>query len=268
MAGIDKITYAAAKSYTDKAIEEGGGGGGGSSKLSEAITSTVEVGGAPSGTTFDAGTYLEDVLRKILVKYIAPGLTMSLSPSTTPLLNGDSVDQTEVNAVVTKKSNSIVSVTFKVNGETKSVLTEKVSDGGSFRYYYEESMTSTTKFEVVVDDGSTGASASKTITFCDATYYGTVGSDVTEATEEVITALNKKAVNSKGMTYSDISMDYGKIVYAYPKSFGALSSIKDANNVDYIKSYTKTEVEVGGVTYYAYLLTDAAGVSGFKQIYA
>ena len=86
-----------------------------------------------------------------------------------------------------------------------------------------------------------------------------------------IAATDKRvAANNKAMTWSGISMDYGKLCYAYPKSFGALTSIKDANNVDYINSYTRTEVTLtengNSVVYYCYLLKDAAGVSSLMLL--
>lgn len=243
--------------------------GGGSSVLEEDLTSNIEVGGIASGKKYEKGTSLETIIKNLLVKYLAPVASLSLTPSTTPLINGTSVASTKMSVSVTKKSNPIKSIIFKVAGTAVETLTEGVADGGTFEHTYSTPITATTKFEVVVDDGDAGASANKTITFCDPTYYGTVADTVTSVTDAIIKSLtNKKAVNSKAMTYSDINMVYGKIVYAYPKSFGALTSIKDANNVDYIKSYTRTEVTVDGVVYYCYLLTDAAGVNSFKQIYA
>ena len=60
-----------------------------------------------------------------------------------------------------------------------------------------------------------------------------------------------------------------KSVYMYPKSFGELSAIKDANNFEYINSYTKTIIVYDEVEYYVYVLTDAVTVEGgFKQIFS
>ena len=55
----------------------------------------------------------------------------------------------------------------------------------------------------------------------------------------------------------------------YPASFGVLSSIKDANNFEYINSYTYKTIEYDGVTYNVYVLTDAVTVEGaFKQTFS
>ena len=56
-------------------------------------------------------------------------------------------------------------------------------------------------------------------------------------------------------------------VYMNPQSFGALTSIKDANNFEYINSYTRTTMNYNGVDYYVYILTDPVTITGFKQIF-
>ena len=53
----------------------------------------------------------------------------------------------------------------------------------------------------------------------------------------------------------------------YPQSFGTLTSIKDANNFDYINSYTRSTLSYNGVDYYVYILTDPVTITGFKQIF-
>jgi hypothetical protein len=73
---------------------------------------------------------------------------------------------------------------------------------------------------------------------------------------------------SKSYTYT-FNINNQKSVYMYPKSFGALSAIKDANNFEYINSYTKTTIVYDEVEYYVYVLTDAVTVEGgFKQIFS
>ena len=61
-----------------------------------------------------------------------------------------------------------------------------------------------------------------------------------------------------------LSTNNQKVCYAYPSSFGALTSIKDANGYEYINSFTRTTVNVNGEDYYVYLLTDASSVSDFR----
>lgn len=254
---------------------DGQGGTGGSSTLSADITSNVEVGGVPSGTNFVEGTNLEDIIKKILVKYLPPTATFTITPSNTLKLFGDTITSETMKVVVTKKSNDIKEIAFKADSTVLNTLTNGVNNGGTFSYTYTPStpISNTVTLSVDVKDGEQTVTKSIKITFCYPTYYGTVADSVASMTASDIQGLDKRvAVNNKAMTWSGISMDYGKLCYAYPKSFGALTSIKDANNVDYINSYTRTEVTLtengNRVVYYCYLLTDAAGVSNFKQIYA
>ena len=254
---------------------DGQGGSGGSSTLSADITSNVEVGGVPSGTNFVEGTNLEDIIKKILVKYLPPTATFTITPSNTLKLFGDTITSEIMKVVVTKKSNDITEIAFKADSTVLNSITSGVNNGGTFSYTYTPStpISNTVTLSVDVKDGEQTVTKSIKITFCYPTYYGTVADSVASMSASDIQGLEKRvAVNNKAMTWSGISMDYGKLCYAYPKSFGALTSIKDANNVDYINSYTRTEVTLtengNSVVYYCYLLTDAAGVSNFKQIYA
>ena len=280
-AKIEKVGDTATITITDKdgtttaTIKDGQGGTGGSSTLSTDITSNVEVGGVPSGTNFVEGTNLEDIIKKILVKYLPPTATFTITPSNTLKLFGDTITSETMKVVVTKKSNDITEIAFKADSTVLNSITSGVNNGGTFSYTYTPStpISNTVTLSVDVKDGERTVTKSIKITFCYPTYYGTVADSVASMTASDIQGLDKRvAVNNKAMTWSGISMDYGKLCYAYPKSFGALTSIKDANNVDYINSYTRTEVTLtengNSVVYYCYLLTDAAGVSNFKQIYA
>ena len=74
--------------------------------------------------------------------------------------------------------------------------------------------------------------------------------------------------NSKKYT-GNYALDNQKTVYMYPASFGTIESIKDANNFEYINSYTFTTIQYDDVLYNVYVLTDAVTVEGnFKQIFS
>ena len=82
------------------------------------------------------------------------------------------------------------------------------------------------------------------------------------------TNLNSTLKNTKAFTYDGITCTNGRIVYKYPKSLGALTSIKDANNFEYINSYTRSEETINNIVYYVYQLNDPVTLSGFKQIFS
>lgn len=95
-----------------------------------------------------------------------------------------------------------------------------------------------------------------TVTAIGMSYYG-----VGEAT-------NTTLKNSRSFTWNNITCEKNILVYKYPKSLGALTSIKDANNFDYINSYNRTEETINGIVYYVYTLKDPMSITGFKQIYS
>ena len=107
-------------------------------------------------------------------------------------------------------------------------------------------------------------SASGTIRAYALSYYGVINSST--ITENDISSLSSRLSSSKSYTYT-VSLSEQRIIYMYPQSFGTLTSIKDANNFDYINSYTRTTLSYNGVDYYVYILTDPVTITGFKQIF-
>lgn len=128
-------------------------------------------------------------------------------------------------------------------------------------------VTVNTTYIVKVTKGGQQKSGSTSVTFVAASYFGVVDADFTP-TEETIKGLTTKTVKNTKSYTGTATLNNQKLCYAYPKSFGALSSIKDANNFDYINSYNRTEVNVNGEAYYVYTLIDTTSVTNFKQIYA
>ena len=125
--------------------------------------------------------------------------------------------------------------------------------------------TNTTYTVKAIKDGIT-VTGSTSVTFVNPSYFGAVAADFTP-TEEAIKALTKSVKNGKGYT-GTTSLDNQKTCYAYPKSFGALTAIKDANNFEYLSSYIRTELTVWDEVYCIYVLTDPVTIDGFKQIYS
>ena len=107
-------------------------------------------------------------------------------------------------------------------------------------------------------------SASGTIRAYALSYYGVINSS--SITEDDITSLSSRLSTSKSYTYT-VNLAEQRIIYMYPQTFGTLTSIKDANNFDYINSYTRTTLSYNGVDYYVYILTDPVTITGFKQIF-
>jgi len=95
-------------------------------------------------------------------------------------------------------------------------------------------------------------------------YYGVITGN--SITEEEVKNLTSSTNTSKSYT-ATFNLTNQRSVFLYPASFGILSTIKDANNFDYINSYTRSEMVIDGVDYYVYILTDPVTISNFKQIF-
>ena len=106
-------------------------------------------------------------------------------------------------------------------------------------------------------------SKSVTVTGYAISYYGVVTNSVFESTDN----LSRKLRTSRSDTLT-FNLTNQRVLYMYPKSFGNLTSIKDANGFDYINSYTLSNVTVNDVEYNVYILTDPVTITGFKQIYS
>lgn len=125
--------------------------------------------------------------------------------------------------------------------------------------------TNTTYTVKAVKDGIT-VTGSTSVTFVNPSYFGVVAANFIP-TEDAIKALTKSVKNGRGYT-GTVNLNNQKTCYVYPKSFGALTAIKDANNFEYLSSYTRFEFTVWDETYYIYVLTDPVTIDGFKQIYS
>ena len=251
----------------DKFALKGEAGGGGS--LLEELVATTAIGSVTSGKTYEAGTPLETIIRDILTTYQKAGLAISINPNKDLY---DVVEETlstiKVTASATKGTNDITSITFFIDGMEQKEITNGVAEGGSFNYEHNfmTPQQSTFTIKVTATDGKQATTVTKDIIFIGKSYYGTVGEDIIAPTEIDIKNLqNNTLKNSKKLVYSGIQVDYGKVLYAYPKSLGALTKIVDADNRDYTNSYTMSEVDVDGIPYYAYLLTDAMGTDDGYQ---
>ena len=158
---------------------------------------------------------------------------------------------------VMKKGSSVVTPdSSKVNG-VPATGTSKVFNG----------VTTNTTYRVEATKGSITKTASTSVRFVNPSYLGVVPASFA-ASETAIRQLTKGVSESNSRTLSGANLANQKVCYAYPKSFGALVSIKDANNFDYINSYVRSELTINGEAYYVYVLKDATSVSGFKQVYS
>ena len=209
--------------------------------------------------------------------YIKPTLSISLNTGTL-----EHNKATSVTITPNFKQNDAGSVSKYVlykngteifNNTTLSAYTDSatINHNGSISYSatatYDDGPIKNTLLGIPYPNTSIKAgsvSASGIIRAYALSYYGIINSST--ITENDISSLSSRLSSSKSYTYT-VNLAEQRIVYMYPQSFGTLTSIKDANNFDYINSYTRTTLSYNGVDYYVYILTDPVTITGFKQIF-
>ena len=246
----------------------GSGGGGGDAALESAVTSNLAVGAIPSGTTLEQGTTFTEFVQKLLITEIAPTTTFTATGSGVKEV-GTSVTPTLTLVINTVGTGVPTAIKF-YDGSTLLDTKEYVDGTTSYSYTMSSAVTTTTTVKGVLeykksDDSAATIEKTATYTFVMASYYGAVTSAPTD--KAGITALTKNVKNTKAQT-ATFTLSNQRSCYCYPASFGNLTSIKDANNFEYLSSYTKTTVAVDGTDYNVYTLTDPVTATGFKQVYA
>lgn len=244
-----------------------GSGGGGDASLSSDVTSNLAVGAIASGTTVEEGTTFTEFVQKLLITEIAPTVTFSASGSGVKEV-GTSVTPTLTLTISSVGTGTPTAIKF-YSGSTLLDTQEYVSGTNTYTFTMDAVTTTTTVKGVLEYNKSSGTAAtvekSATYTFVMASYYGAVTTAPTD--KAGIIALTKNVKNTKALTVT-FTLSNQRSCYCYPASFGNLTSIKDANNFEYLSSYTKTTVSVDDVNYNVYTLTDAVTATGFKQVYA
>ena len=168
-------------------------------------------------------------------------------------------------------TNTTVALTVDAKlGKGRTQVDEITIDGtkytGEIPYTHSATATTTHTYNITVKKGTKTANASATINFYNASYYGVVDASKTSLTATEVKALKTKEVKSGRSGTRTFNLTNQKACIAYPKSFGAAASIKDANGFDYLASYTRNEVTIDSVVYYVYLLSSPTTITDFKQI--
>ena len=237
------------------------------------IVASITQGNIYPGKVYPVGTEYETILEDLITQYLKPEVKLTINPSATlyDVVN-DTVNKIDMFATVTKKTSEITQIEFFVNGASKNVVTSNVANGGTFNYSYEPAtpISADVTFKAVATDSKNEtASATKTIKFVAKSYYGIVDATIGAPTEAVLKTLNGVLKDTKNYVYEGITTDWGKVCYAYPASFGNLTSIKDmVNNLNYTTEFTKTTLTVDGIDYVCYTQTNASAATDIEITFA
>ncbi len=190
---------------------------------------------------------LLDTLNTIFAfAYLPPVANLSGTGYGTVREKGDPVTALTLSANIVKRSDPIKEVRFYQNPSTlldTQTSGGAIPNGGNSTYNWTGSFSDTTVFRVEVDDtGATGGPSTVTAT---ATYNFVypyfVGAGAPGASAATIAAMTKRVILSTPTRAENITASNGQVFYfAYPNSYGALTSITDENGYEVISDWTSS----------------------------
>jgi len=280
-------SLAGTASYATTASFAMNGGGGGTATLASSLLTNVTVGGLTSGTSYAIGTTLESIFRTMLITYIAPTI------SEFTLKNGAntvffSTDYIEVSSSLTFNTASFTATADNPNGRFaySASFTASGASTGDFNYYFGNNILGTSNNLGLGSSRVINRSSEGTITFTLRTrnpqtdavisrtanlihiypyFYGMSATNYSSSGDLVNDGSITKLVTGQNSQTLLITGSNQFIHFAYPSSYGNLTSIKDGNDFDVITAFTKyTRTQNGasgywtGVSYNIYISTQTS----------
>lgn len=206
---------------------------------------TVAIGGISKGKKYENANVV-DIINDLLHPYVAPTnvrLTLSgvnggvFEMGSTQNVTGATVSWTAGSQKVTKA---------EVLSGGSPVGTADVSSGTTTAVTMSANVTANTTYTCRVTDATKQTSGgSVSFTFVYPMYYGV--SATPTITEDVIEGLTKQVATKAQKTFSFTTDGAQTVVFAYPASYGDLTSILDPNNFECIDTFAKTQVQVTGL---------------------
>ena len=243
----------------------------GSSKTKESIKATgTSLGGIADGTTLEAGTSLDDFIKKLLVKripasYTKPALNLATTVPVTSQECGTVINPTLTATFTKNDGGNLTSIEIQKGAEkvtgTQSPLTSEQSvtfaDAAvSYKAVaaYEEGPIKNDNLGEQSPDGHimAGSVNSNTLTFQGkrATFAGTGVGEVPELNSENIRKFSRKGLGLGKNSKFDILVDTGQqhIVIAYPVTVGDITQIRyeEANDNNMAANFQKQVIQVAG----------------------
>lgn len=145
---------------------------------------------------------------------------------------------------------------YNKNITTQSLTNCTLTDETVRTVTYDSDITTDKTFTLTASDGENTVSKSIGYKFVTPYYVGVSTTDVLTETE--IIALTKK-VETKGNKTVNYTTSQSYMVFAYPKSYGAISSVVDKNGFNVTDSFTQSTITVGTVEYYVYCSNQCTG---------
>ena len=210
-------------------------------------------------STHDFNDYYKNAIDDLL--YVAPNnFVLSANEMNGTFEHGTTITLNSVSWSFDKNSGTPSKLVLKISGETDIVIASgTIPTSGT--YTLNKKITNDTHASLVLTYEKGKITSNKVYaTFVYPYYYGVGAVDTHPQT------LNK-LVQSKGTKTLSFSPNKQHIIFAYPKSYGDLKSIKDSNGFENINGFTKTE---GGssVPYLIYTSNEASTNTNFKLTFS
>lgn len=226
--------------------------------VTETITANCAVGAMEIGDVIEEGADITEVVKKLLIKYYPPTITLTSTPTNKVVEVGQTI-AVNLSTTVGKKSEAITKVAFYKGTDLLEEITEDVADGGTFTHSVAGNIDVTTTFKGTVTDGKKTAESKITYTFVHPFYYGVVADkssfEVTDLTK-LVEEKGKKTIKYVG------NNEY--VVFAYDAAYGNLTSILDPSSFENLASFDKNVVNVDGTNYNVYVGKTPLTSSGFE----
>ena len=239
-------------------------------KFSTDVLTVNALGGIPAGADLNNLT-VKEILAKLLYPYVAPVVSVTGTPNGGTYEKGDNKEITNVRVSVTKKSERIAKVEV-FDGSVSLGIKEgdEVKAGGTFNFTVSVPVNSVNKqLTAKVTDASNKVVSVNTgaFSFVYPYYVGVIAEDAV-IDEALVKGLEKK-VEAKGNKTIAYTCNNERMVFAYPKAYGALKTVIDPNNFDVTGTFTKQEVSITGLdgtaqAYYVYV-NGASTVENFNM---
>ena len=181
-----------------------------------------------------------------------------VSPTKSLYEYGETVLVTKIITNIVKNSNPIERIEFLDNDEVLTILLDGIADGGNFSYTFRSSVrinfnTHSNRFKVkVYDSEKVFISNTSSITFAKPFYYGAL-----DINADIVSNSLAKDLSLKQDKNYIFNLNNQCMIVAYPKEYGLLNLILDANGFNIINSFTHSVIEMQGLygmkhEYYVY----------------
>ena len=225
----------------------------------------VTVGGEGGASTADAVEYINDAVGSTNVEEALNKLISDyyyVKPSINSFTASPSGGIFEVGTTITAP----ITFNWSYNKDiTTQTLTDcTLADETTRTATYDSDITANKTFTLTANDGKNNVSKSISYTFVSPYYVGVSSTDT--LTETDIKALTKK-VETKGSKTINYTTSQSYMVFAYPSSYGAISSIIDQNGFNVTDSFVRNTVTVNSVEYYVFCSNKCSGSYSMKFNY-